>query len=157
MINRQGVKEIVNKLDNLIAGPMYSIDPEALRKYEEEYYGKKCTKSKEMIDVAKTRIPGGVQHNLAFNYPFPLVFTKANGNILEDIDGNKYFDFLQAGGPTVLGSNPKEVRDKVVEFLSDSNPSTGLFHEYEYKLANFICENVPSVDMFRMLDRKSVV
>ena len=128
----------------------YSIDPEALRKYEEEYYGKKCTKSKEMIDVAKTRIPGGVQHNLAFNYPFPLVFTKANGNILEDIDGNKYFDFLQAGGPTVLGSNPKEVRDKVVEFLSDSNPSTGLFHEYEYKLANFICENVPSVDMFRM-------
>ena len=150
MINRQGVKEIVNKLDNLIAGPMYSIDPEALRKYEEEYYGKKCTKSKEMIDVAKTRIPGGVQHNLAFNYPFALVFTKANGNILEDIDGNKYFDFLQAGGPTVLGSNPKEVRDKVVEFLNESNPATGLFHEYEYKLANFICENVPSVDMFRM-------
>ena len=30
-----------------------------------------------MIEEAKTVIPGGVQHNLAFNHPFPLVFTKA--------------------------------------------------------------------------------
>ena len=26
-----------------------------------------------------------------------------------DVDGNEYFDLLQAGGPTVLGSNPPEV------------------------------------------------
>ncbi|NLM05449.1 MAG: aminotransferase class III-fold pyridoxal phosphate-dependent enzyme [Tissierellia bacterium] len=151
MINRPSVNEIIKKLDKLISLPIYSIDPKALKEYEDEYFGKKCQKSKEMIDIAKTRIPGGVQHNLAFNYPFPLVFTKANKNKLTDIDGNEYYDFLQAGGPTVLGSNPPEVREKVEEFLKESNPSTGLFHEYEYKLANFICENFPSVEMFRML------
>ena len=40
-----------------------------LKKYEEEYFEKKCAKSKEMITEAKNVIPGGVQHNLAFNYP----------------------------------------------------------------------------------------
>ncbi|HAX83204.1 MAG TPA: aspartate aminotransferase family protein, partial [Ruminococcaceae bacterium] len=92
--------KVTKELDALIKKPIYSIKPEALKKYENEYYAKKCAKSKEMIDIAKQRIPGGVQHNLAFNYPFPLVFTKASGNKLYDIDGNEYYDFLQTGGPT---------------------------------------------------------
>lgn len=142
---------VEKQLDELIKKPVYSISPEALSKYEKEYYGKKCTKSKEMIDEAKKLIPGGVQHNLAFNYPFPLVFTKAEGAYLYDIDGNKYYDFLQAGGPTVLGSNPPAVREKVIELLNDCGPSTGLFHEFEYKLAKKISENFPTVEMFRML------
>ncbi len=142
---------VTKQLDELIKKPIYSIRPGALKKYEEEYFAKKCTKSKEMIDIAKGRIPGGVQHNLAFNYPFPLVFTKASGNKLYDIDGNEYYDFLQAGGPTIIGSNPPAVREKVIELLNDCGPSTGLFHEYEYKLANKISVCVPSVEMFRML------
>ena len=142
---------VTKQLDALIKKPVYSIRPDALKKYEEEYFAKKCQKSKEMIEVAKGRIPGGVQHNLAFNYPFPLVFTKASGNKLYDIDGNEYYDFLQAGGPTIVGSNPEKIRNKVIELLNDCGPSTGLFHEYEYKLANKIAECVPSVEMFRML------
>ncbi|MEG0546380.1 MAG: aminotransferase class III-fold pyridoxal phosphate-dependent enzyme [Oscillospiraceae bacterium] len=144
--------DAVNKeLDELISKPIYTIKPDALKAYEEDYYGKKCVKSKEMIDEAKQIIPGGVQHNLAFNYPFPLVFTKAEGGYLYDIDGNKYFDFLQAGGPTVLGSNPKEVREQVIDLLNTCGPSTGLFHEFEYKLAKKISDSVETVDMFRML------
>ena len=144
-------QEVTKQLDNLIKQPIYTIKPDVLKKYEEEYYGKKCAKSKEMIEEAKQVIPGGVQHNLAFNYPFPLVFTKADGMMLYDIDGNEYFDFLQAGGPTVLGSNPKEVRDQVIDLLNTCGPSTGLFHEFEYKLAKKISDSVESVDMFRML------
>lgn len=142
---------VTRELDELIKKPIYTIKPEALQAYEEEYYGKKCVRSQEMIDLAKQVIPGGVQHNLAFNYPFPIVFTKAEGAYLEDIDGNRYFDFLQAGGPTVLGSNPPEVREKVIELLNTCGPSTGLFHEYEYKLAKKIRESIKTVEMFRML------
>lgn len=104
-----------------------------------------------MIEEAQNIIPGGVQHNLAFNYTFPLVFTKAEGAYLYDIDGNRYYDFLQAGGPTVLGSNPVEVRSKVIDLLNDCGPSTGLFHEYEYKIGKKIADSFPCVDMFRML------
>ena len=91
---------VTRQLDELIKKPIYTIKPEALKKYEEEYYQKKCKRSKALIDQAIEVIPGGVQHNLAFNYPFPLVFTKAEGALLYDIDGNEYYDFLQAGGPT---------------------------------------------------------
>ena len=145
------VDKVTKQLDELIAKPIYTISEESLNDYEENYYGKKCIKSKEMIDEAKQYIPGGVQHNLAFNHPFPLVFTKAEGGYLYDIDGNKYFDFLQAGGPTVLGSNPKSIRSKVIDLLNECGPSTGLFHEFEYKLAKKISECIPTVQMFRML------
>ncbi len=142
---------VTKQLDELIKKPIYSIKPDVLKNYEEEYFNKKCKKSKEMIEEAKQIIPGGVQHNLAFNYPFPLVFTKADGMKLYDIDGNEYFDFLQAGGPTVLGSNPPSVREKVIDLLNTCGPSIGLFHEFEYKLAKKISDSVESVDMFRML------
>lgn len=145
------VKKITKQLDELIQKPIYTIRPESLKQYEQEYFGKMCTRSKAMIDEAMKVIPGGVQHNLAFNHPFPLVFTKAEGCYLYDIDGNRYFDFLQAGGPTVLGSNPLVVREKVFQLLNECGPSTGLFHEYEYKLAKKITEWMPSVEMFRML------
>lgn len=149
--NYPDAKKIINQLDELIKKPIYTIKPEALKAYEENYFEKKCAKSKDMIEKAKEIIPGGVQHNLAFNYPFPLVFTKADGPYLYDIDGNKYYDFLQAGGPTVLGSNPAEVREKVFELLMDCGPSTGLFHEFEYRLGKKISESMKSVEMFRML------
>ena len=139
------------KLNELIKKPIYTISPDALEDYEENYFDKKCAKSKEMIEEAKNIIPGGVQHNLAFNYPFPLVFVKADGAKLYDVDGNEYYDFLQAGGPTVLGSNPVEVREQVIDLLNTCGPSTGLFHEFEYKLAKKIADSVPTVDMFRML------
>ena len=144
-------REITRELDNLIKTPVHGVMPQALKEYEEEFFVFFCQGSKEKITEAKSIIPGGVQHNLAFNYPFPIVMTKAEGAKLYDIDGNEYYDLLQAGGPTVLGSNPPQVRDKVIELLNDCGPSTGLFHEYEYKLAKKISDLVPSVEMFRML------
>lgn len=116
-----------------------------------DYYKTKCTKSRAIYENARQYIPGGVQHNLAFNYPFPLAFTKADGAYLYDADGNKYIDFLQAGGPTVLGSNYASVREKAIELINECGPSTGLLHEYEFKLAELICKNIPSVERFRML------
>ena len=143
--------EVTRQLDELIKKPVYSIRPDKLQDYVENYFDKKCAGSKAMTTEAKTVIPGGVQHNLAFNYPFPIVITKAEGAKLYDIDGNWYYDLLQAGGPTILGSNDPVIRDAVIDLLNTCGPSTGLFHEYEYKLAKKISDLVPSVEKFRML------
>ncbi|TGK04397.1 aminotransferase class III-fold pyridoxal phosphate-dependent enzyme [Leptospira selangorensis] len=145
------VKGVYKQLHDLIRQPIRSIKKNEMEKYLQEYFEKKCSKSKTMIAEASEYIPGGVQHNLAFNYPFPLVFTKASGAHLFDLDGNKYIDFLQAGGPTVLGSNPANIRKQVVKLLETTGPVTGLFHEYELRLAEKIVEHMPSVQMFRML------
>ena len=148
--NYHDIKPIYKKLDKLVSLPLQHIEPLAMEKYL-DYYKTKCTKSRAIYENAQQYIPGGVQHNLAFNYPFPLAFTKAEGAYLYDADGNKYIDFLQAGGPTVLGSNYPSVREKAIELINECGPSTGLLHEYEYKLAELICKSIPSVERFRML------
>lgn len=130
--------------------PLYHIKRDRMEEYLASVE-KKCAGSKKLTAEAAERIPGGVQHNLAFNYPFPLAITKADGAYLWDVDGNRYIDFLQAGGPTLLGSNYKPVQEKVIEVIRESGPVTGLFHEYELKLADLIHKLIPSVEMFRML------
>jgi glutamate-1-semialdehyde 2,1-aminomutase len=144
------VKSIYSQIDKLINQDIRPIKREKMEEYL-SYFDTKCKTSKSMISRAQEYIPGGAQHNLAFNHPFPLAFTKAEGAYLYDIDNNKYIDFLQAGGPTVLGSNNPEVKEKAIKVINECGPSTGLFHEYELKIAEFICKNIPSVDQFRML------
>ena len=142
--------EIYGKLNHLMSLPIYGIRPDAMNEYL-EYFEERCKKSKEMIIEAKKFIPGGVQHNLAFNHPFPIVINKADGPYLWDIDGNKYIDFLQAGGAIILGNNYSPVRDKVIELIKEQGPVTGLFSEFELKLAREINKHMHSVEMFRML------
>ena len=137
-------------LADLMKLPTYTLNRESMKGYL-DYFNHGCPRSKAMTDEAKEYIPGGVQHNLAFNYPFPLVIDRAEGAWLYDIDGHRYIDFLQAGGPTILGSNPKVIRDQVKDLLDTCGPSTGLFHEFELKIAREIRRHFPSVEMFRML------
>jgi glutamate-1-semialdehyde 2,1-aminomutase len=144
------VAEIYSRIAKLVNQPIRPVKREEMEQYIEGFQ-RKYASSKPLIDRARAYIPGGVQHNLAFNYPYPVVFDRAEGAFLYDRDGNRHIDFLQAGGPTVLGSNDAAVREKVIELIRTTGPSTGLFHEYELKIAEFICDHMPGVDMFRML------
>ena len=146
----QPARPIYDKLNHLTSQPIYCINDEELARVL-DHFETKCAKSKEITTEAKKFIPGGVQHNLAFNYPFPICVTKANGAYLTDIDGNEYIDFLQAGGPTILGSNYEPVREKAIELIKECGPVTGLFHEGELLLAKEINKHMPNVEMFRML------
>ena len=107
-------REINESLKQLTSQPIYSVSEEAYKDICDNYYDIKCAGSKKITAEAKKYIPGGVQHNLAFNKPFPMCMVKADGSYLYDIDGNKYIDLLQAGGPTILGSNYPAVREEAI-------------------------------------------
>ena len=143
--------EINRQLKALTAEPIWEVSDEYYNGTILPYYDEKCKASKAVYEEAREYIPGGVQHNLAFNKPFPVCFTKAEGAYLYDKDGNRYLDFLQAGGPTILGSNYPAIREKVIELLQDCGPVTGLLHESELLLAKEIHKQMPGVEMFRML------
>jgi glutamate-1-semialdehyde 2,1-aminomutase len=142
--------DIYARLKKLVNQPIRPVRGDKMQEYL-DYFDNKCARSKVLNEEASQLIPGGVQHNLAFNYPFPIAIEKAEGAYLWDVDGNCYIDFLQAGGPTILGSNYAPVREKVIELLQTCGPVTGLFHEYELKLAQLIHRFMPSIEMFRML------
>ena len=115
------------------------------------YFETKCQTSKMRYEQAQKVIPGGVQHNLANNHPFPLSIDRAEGPYLYDEDGNRYIDLLMAGGPTILGNNFPAVRDACLDLIREKGPLTGLYSDYERQLAEEICKYYPSVEMFRML------
>jgi glutamate-1-semialdehyde 2,1-aminomutase len=142
--------EIYARFKDLVSQPPRPLPRERMAEVL-EYFETKCARSKAMTSQAMEYIPGGVQHNLAFNYPFPLAVSKAEGAYMWDVDGNRYIDFLQAGGPTVLGSNYPPIREQVIALLQECGPVTGLFHEYELKLAELVHTYMPSIEMFRML------
>ena len=143
--------EINRQLKNLTIQEIWEVTDDYYQNVIMKYYDEKCTKSKAVFEEAKNYIPGGVQHNLAFNKPFPMCMEKADGAYLYDKDGNKYIDFLQAGGPTILGSNYEPVRKRVIELLQTCGPVTGLLHESELMIAKEINKHMPNVEMFRML------
>jgi glutamate-1-semialdehyde 2,1-aminomutase len=144
------VESLYRRFDELVHQPMRPIRAEGMAQVM-RYFDQRCQGSRRLSEAAEGVIPGGVQHNLAFNYPFPLAMKEAHGAHLTDVDDNRYIDFLQAGGPTLLGSNPPTLRQKVNEVLEQCGPVTGLLHEYEVKLAELVCQSMPGVDMLRLL------
>jgi glutamate-1-semialdehyde 2,1-aminomutase len=144
------VAGVMRRLSALVAQPVRGIRHDAMLDVL-AYFEHKCAGSRELTDRARARIPGGVQHNLAFNYPFPLAIDRADGAYLTDRDGNTYIDFLQAGGPTILGSNYAPVNERVAAVIAESGPVTGLFHEYELKLAEAVNRYMPHIEMYRSL------
>ena len=144
-------KDINDRLKALTSQEIWEVDDEYYNGSVMKYYDEKCVASRAVYEESQQYIPGGVQHNLAFNKPFPMCMAKADGAYLYDKDGNKYIDFLQAGGPTILGSNYPVIREKVIELLNECGPVTGLLHEAELMIAREINHHMPNVEMFRML------
>ena len=60
----------------------------------------------------------------ARSYPrkFPFALSKASGSYLEDVEGNKYLDFLCGAGTLALGHNNKEVNQAMIDLIQSDAP-----------------------------------
>lgn len=60
----------------------------------------------------------------ARSYPrkFPFAIAKAKGSWVEDVEGNKYLDFLCGAGTLALGHNDDEVNKAMVELITSNAP-----------------------------------
>ena len=60
----------------------------------------------------------------ARSYPrkFPFSLVKAKGSWVEDVEGNRYLDFLCGAGTLALGHNDPEVNQAMVEMLTSDAP-----------------------------------
>jgi diaminobutyrate-2-oxoglutarate transaminase len=53
---------------------------------------------------------------------FPVVFERASGHHLWDVDGRRYVDLLSGAGALNYGHNPPAIVDRVVDYLTASGP-----------------------------------
>ena len=60
----------------------------------------------------------------ARSYPrkFPFALKKAKGSWVEDVEGNRYLDFLCCAGTLALGHNDDEVNAAMVELIQSGSP-----------------------------------
>lgn len=112
------------------------------------------TKSAELFEAARRRIPGGVNSPVrAFKAVGgqPLFIDRAQGPYLYDADGNRYIDYVQSWGPLILG----HAHPQVVEALRravERGTSYGAPTALETELAELVRELVPSVEMVRFVN-----
>lgn len=112
------------------------------------------SKSENLYHQAQRSIPGGVNSPVrAFTGVggVPLFIERADGAWLYDADGKAYIDYVGSWGPMVLGHNHPAIRNAVIE-AAERGLSFGAPTEMEVKMAELVCELVPSMEMVRMVN-----
>ena len=105
--------------------------------------------SKKRLASFAKYLPGGVNSNFRMGIsPTPLVFERAEGPYLYDVDGNRLIDYYLGMGPMILGHNPEPVLKAVTEQLKYGILYAGQ-SEIEFEAARLFCEIVPCAEMVR--------
>jgi glutamate-1-semialdehyde 2,1-aminomutase len=99
-------------------------------------------------------IPGGVNSPVramrAVGLEEPLFARRGEGAWLEDVDGNRYVDWVMSWGPLLFGHADPETLAAVEEAASRGT-TFGAATEAEVELAAEIVDAVPSVELVRLV------
>lgn len=113
----------------------------------------KRARSAEVFRRAKELMPGGVNSPArAFGAVGgePIIIHGGDGPWLEDVDGNRYLDYIGSWGPMILGHRHPAVVAAIEESLRRGT-SFGAPTEGENELAELIIEAVSSVERVRLV------
>nr|WP_279322666.1 aminotransferase class III-fold pyridoxal phosphate-dependent enzyme [Rhodothermus marinus] len=112
------------------------------------------SRSRALFERAQRVIPGGVNSPVrAFGSVggTPPFIARAQGAYIEDVDGNRYIDYVGSWGPMLFGhADPDVVR--AIQEAATRSPSFGAPTELEVRVAELICELVPSIEMVRLVN-----
>jgi glutamate-1-semialdehyde 2,1-aminomutase len=112
------------------------------------------TTRSDLYGRALALIPGGVNSPVramkAVGLEEPFFVRRARGAYLEDVEGNRYLDWVLSWGPLLFGHADPETVEAVREAAADGT-SFGAPTEREVELAAEIVDAVPSVEQVRLV------
>ncbi len=112
------------------------------------------TTRSELYRRALELIPGGVNSPVramkAVGLDEPFFVARGEGAYLEDVDGNRYLDWVMSWGPLLFGHADPETVEAVRE-AALRGTSFGAPTEAEVELAAEIADAVPSVERVRLV------
>lgn len=106
----------------------------------------KNDRSQALFAEAKKYIPGGINTSIR-TLARPIVFARAQGSKIYDVDGNEYIDYHAAFGPPLLGHCNPKVNERVFETLRKIDLIGVGTTELEAQVAKKIVEYFPSAEM----------
>ncbi len=108
----------------------------------------------DLYDRAQRLIPGGVNSPVramrSVGLDEPLFMRSGSGALIEDVNGNRYIDWVLSWGPLLFGHADPETLAAVTDALARGT-TFGAPTEGEVDLAAEIVEAVPSVEMVRLV------
>src|SRR5436190_17701834 len=104
----------------------------------------------EQFERAKQYLAGGVSASTRVNRALghPLLFDRAKGCRVWDLDGKEYIDLCCSHGATLLGHGDPRVR-KAVDAALDRGAACSYENELHTELARLLCETVPCLERVR--------
>ena len=111
------------------------------------------TDASDLFSDAKRFIPGGVNspvRSFSGVGGTPVFIDHASGAYIFDSSGNRYIDYVGSWGPMILGhAHPKVIA--AVKSAAEKGLSFGAPTEIETRMAQRVCELIPSIDLIRMV------
>ncbi len=112
------------------------------------------TRSRASTTAAQRLIPGGVNSPVramrSVGLDEPLFMRSGSGALIEDVNGNRYIDWVLSWGPLLFGHADPETLAAVADALARGT-TFGAPTEGEVDLAAEIVDAVPSVEMVRLV------
>ncbi len=111
-------------------------------------------KSSKLFDEAKKYLPGGVNSPVrAFKSVKrdPLFISRAKGQYIYDVDGNRFIDYVGSWGPMILGhAHPAVIA--AIKKAATNGTSFGAPTASEVEMARLVRKMMPSVEVVRMVN-----
>ena len=114
---------------------------------------KKPLKSQKLFARASEILPGGVDSPVrAFQAVggSPLFVKRASGATIDDVDGNRFIDYVMSWGPLIHGHAPRALI-KAIAAAARRGTSFGAPSSLEHELGEAVRRLVPSMDRVRFV------
>ena len=111
-------------------------------------------KSNKLFNKTKKMIPGGVNspvRSFSAVSGSPFIVKKSKGSKIVDIDNNSYIDFIGSWGAMILGHCDRRILKKL-NSVSRNGLTYGAPNSAETEIAEFIINNIPSIEKIRMVN-----
>jgi glutamate-1-semialdehyde 2,1-aminomutase len=105
-------------------------------------------RSAALFARASSVFPGGNTRTCIHQDPYPLAFTRGDGPLLWDLDGNEYVDLYFNGFSMIHGHAYPPVLDVLARTMARGTAWSGSSEE-QVALAELLCERVPSAERVR--------
>jgi len=117
-------------------------------------YRRRTPRSKDLFERAVRVMPGGDTRTGTFHLPYPLFVERGQGCKIWDADGNEYLDFLNNFTSLIHGHAHPGVHEALVT-QGTQGTVHGTANTMQVRLAEILCERVPSVERLRFCNSGS--
>jgi glutamate-1-semialdehyde 2,1-aminomutase len=114
---------------------------------------KRPVRSQKLFARASQILPGGVDSPVrAFQAVggAPLFIRRASGAVIEDVDGNRFIDYVMSWGPLIHGHAPKSLI-KAITAAARRGTSFGAPSALEHELGEAVRTLMPSIERVRFV------